>query len=109
MTEQYIELQTAHVTQLTNSGVKGDWSVQKNITHEKIHAFPPNIDDGTMSSIMSFARKYELEAFNAGIRFQKGKQNEVLVAEIGQLKNTIKELADENIRLASILDKHIGE
>ncbi len=106
--ESLIELQTAHVNQYTTQGVKSEWFVEKNITNERIHTFSNNISDADMFSIMDFARKYELDAFNIGIDFQKGKQNKVLVAEVKQLKKAITELANENTRLADVLDQHIG-
>lgn len=109
LNENLIELQTAHVNQYTISGVRGDWFVEKNITNERLHTFSPLITDEEMSSIMDFARKYELEAFNIGIKFQKQKQNKLLIEQIDQLKKTITELANENDRLAIILEKHIGE
>ena len=103
-----IDLQAAHVNQYTTQGVKTDWFVEQNITNDSMHTFSNRLTDNDMFSVMDFARKYELIAFNTGITFQKGKQNEVLVAEIAQLKIAIKDLAGENTRLASILDHHIG-
>jgi hypothetical protein len=104
-----IDLQSAHATQLTNSGIRGDWVIKKNITGESLQAFPGTIDDSTMFGILNFAKEYELIAFNEGIKFQKGKDNEFLSAQIKTLKGVNQELADENIRLASILENLIPE
>lgn len=106
---EHIKLQSAHVTQHTVSGVKGFWSVEENITNEVLQTFPPNISDELMFSILDFARKFELDAFNAGIRLQKNKQNEYLVQQISLLKNANKECVCENERLSTILEKYIGE
>tara|TARA_R110000851_G_C13102760_1_gene569230 strand:- start:13744 stop:14115 length:372 start_codon:yes stop_codon:yes gene_type:complete len=106
---ELIDIQSAHVTQLANNGVKGDWKVKKNITGETLATFPPNISDKLMFGILNFAKKYELIAFNAGISFQKEKQNELLLAKIDELKRLGLELASENERLATILENHIGE
>lgn len=107
--EDLIDLQNAHVTQHTKDGIRGEWSVELNITNKRIQTFSPQVTDVDMASIMAFSKKYELVAFNSGIKFQKGIQNKVLVAEIAQLKKALTEVADENVRLATILDQHIGE
>ena len=104
MEKEYIDLQACNAGQLSTSGVKGDWSINKNITGEVLHMFPASIADKVMFSILDFAKKYELIAFNAGINFQKGKQNEVLASSIVQLKRSIIDLTEENSRLATILD-----
>ena len=75
--ESLIELQTAHVNQYTTNGVKTDWFVEKNITNDPMHTFSNRLNDADMFSVMDFSRKYELIAFNAGIDFQKDKQNAV--------------------------------
>ena len=99
-----IDLQSAHVTQMTNNGVKGDWSVQKNITNEELFRLSPHHTEDEVFEILDFARKFELLALNAGIEFQKGKQNAVLKAENDKLKADLKFLADENEKLATALD-----
>ena len=102
--EELIDLQSAHVTQLTSSGVKSDWIVKKNITGDILHIFPPSIPDALMFEILDFAKKYELIAFNAGIKFQKKNQNLLLTAQIKELEAVNTELGEENIRLATILE-----
>jgi len=61
-----------------------------------------------MFDILGFAREYELIALNAGINFQKGKQNVYLSSVIEQQKALINELKAENERLATILEQHIN-
>lgn len=106
---EYIDLQSAHVTQYSNDGVKGDWHVRQNITNDDLFVFPPSISDDLMFQILRFARDYELKAFNSGIKFQKNKQNEFLMAQISELKGINSKLASENERLADILEQYIGE
>ena len=108
MTE-YIELQSAHMSQHSSNGVKTPWSILTNGDEQKLGEFPNTVSDELMFKIMNFAKKYELKAFNAGIDFQKDKQNEFLNSRIDQLKDVNTALAMENERLASILEKHIGE
>lgn len=108
MTTELIELQSANVQQLTSEGIKGDWVVRKNITGESLHSFKP-LPDTVMTEVLNFARHYELKAFNIGIDFQKKKNNAVLEDKIRILTAVNKELADENIRLATLLENLIPE
>lgn len=107
MTEPLVDLQTAHMTQYTNDGVKGDWHVRKNITSDDMFTMPKCLGDKDAWSIFENAKKYELLALNAGINFQKGKQNAVLVERIAQLEKITKALSAENERLATVLERHI--
>lgn len=106
---EFIDLQSANVTQLTNAGTKGEWTLKKNITGEPLHTFPPKIDDGLMFYILNFAKKFELIAFNAGINFQKNNQNVFLEAQIKELVLVNAELGAENVRLATILENLLPE
>ncbi len=100
-----IDLQAAHMTQYTSNGAnKTDWYVRKNITSENLFTLPRKLTDTEAQAVLDNAKKYELIAFNAGIKFQKTKQNEVLLAQIADLKHALKGLADENERLTSILE-----
>ncbi len=94
-----LPLQAANAFQLTEKGRKLDWLVRKNITGETLASLPANISDQAMMASLNFARKYELEAFNIGIRFQKGKQNALM-------KEHINTLIEENERLAGLLEFH---
>jgi len=107
---ELIDLQSAHVTQIsTDADGKGDWHVKKNITGEHLHTFPPNINDTLMFNILNFAKRFELIAFNAGIKFQKTKQNEYLQAQINELVAVNRELGEENVRLSTIIENLIPE
>ncbi len=108
MEKAYIDLQSAHITQHTNGQNKTDWEVKANITEENLFTLPKHLNESDVFTIMEFARKYELIAFNAGIAFQKGKQNEVLQSKIIQLSEIVKELSNENERLATVLDNTIA-
>ena len=99
-----IDLQSAHVTQVSNKGVKGDWKVRKNITSEDIHTLPAHLSDHQVFGILNFARKYELIAFNEGIKLQKSRQNEYYVDKINELTKLTNEFAAENERLSTILE-----
>lgn len=102
---EYIKLSSAHITQHTKDGMKGDWSVEENITNDRLFTLPRNLSDNAAFSILNSAQFFELEAWNAGIKFQKTKQNEFLNDKITQLKFVNKALIEENERLAEVLDK----
>lgn len=99
----YIDLQEAHVTQLTESGTKGPWMVRQNATSKDLHELPFNLSDPQVFAVMDFARKFELIAFNAGIDFQKGKQNSCLHEQVSRLKKETQLLTDQKERLESKL------
>lgn len=104
MTTELIDLQSANATQLSDDGVKSDWKINKNVTGETLQVFPATITDELMFMVLDFARKYELIAFNEGITFQKGKENEVLAATIAELQQVNAFLIAENSRLADALE-----
>lgn len=106
---ELIDLQSAHMTQHTDEKGKTDWSVEKNITNERMITLPKRLNETEVFAIINFAKKYELMAFNTGIKFQKDKQNEFLTATIKELQKNNQDLADENIRLAGILDNLLPE
>ena len=71
--------------------------------------FSSKISDVDIRQILNFAKKYEIIAFNEGIKLQKTKQNELLRADISKLKAVNNELGAENMRLAAIIEKLIPE
>jgi len=107
--KELIYLQHSHITQHTKNGIKGEWMIKKNETCEVLQVLPAYITDADMFIIINFAKKYELDAFNAGITLQKDKQNVFLKAQVEELKNSIYQLSVENERLATILDKTTSE
>ena len=104
MTTELIDLQSANATQLSANGVKSEWKINKNVTGEILQIFPATVTDELMFMVLDFARKYELIAFNEGITFQKGKENEVLAATITELQQANAFLIAENSRLADALE-----
>lgn len=100
-----IDLQHCHATQTALHGVKTPWQVLKNNTEEKLWEFPATFSESQVFAALDFAKHYELIALNAGIDFQKDKQNSLLVAQIDQLRATVKELQRHNESLAETLDR----
>jgi uncharacterized protein YlaN (UPF0358 family) len=71
MSDELIKLQSANMHQVTVKDQKQDWLIRQNMTNVVLDTFPANMTDEQMFKIMDFARKFELEAFNAGIQFAK--------------------------------------
>lgn len=106
---ELITLQSCHITQKSQDDVKTDWAVEENITNKLLHTLPKKLTDNEVMGVINFAKKYELEAFNIGINFQKEKQNEFLKATILELQNNNDSLAKENTRLATVLEHILPE
>ena len=66
-----IHLQHAHTTQYTDGSEKSNWKVRQNITSEDLAELPAELNEGQVFAILDFARKFELIAFNEGIKFGK--------------------------------------
>jgi len=107
--QSLLPLATCHATQQSANGTKGNWHLQLNETNEELIEISKLLNETEIFSLLDFMKKYELEAFNTGINFQKGKQNEVLANTITEQKALIDGLAEENERIATILENLIGE
>lgn len=111
MTEEnkdIIHLQNAHVTQYTNEGTnKTEWKVRKNITSEDLFELPSDLTEAEVFKILEFAREFELIAFNEGIKLGKDKTKKGYESIIQRLENNIMLAREENIRLATTLEKFI--
>jgi len=106
-TTELIALQSANANQNTGNGIKSSWKIKENVTGDVLCEFPAIVSDQLMFQILDFARKHELIALNEGIKFQKNKQNKAFANDIEHLKTINKQLAEENERLANILEQHI--
>ena len=104
MSKEFIKLQNSHVTQHTNGHIKSDWSLEANQTDEKLALFDKTFSEKQMFDILDFARKYELIAFNEGIKFGKSKSHEVFIPKIKILEDRIEFMKAENERLALALE-----
>jgi len=100
-----LDIATSHVTQHTSGHIKSDWSVELNETDEKIHIFPKHFSDNEIFDIMDFAKKYELEAFNKGIKFGKRKTIKIYQEKLDEATARMKYMAQENERLANALEQ----
>lgn len=104
-----VELTGSSITQITQGHVKSDWKVYANDTDKVLCAFPSKYSENEIFHIMDFAKEYELKALNAGIKFQRDKQNGALGETIAKQKKLIEALKQENEKLADALDKEISK
>lgn len=102
-----IDLANSSITQHTNGAIRSEWKVFKPDDNKPLMTFPKNYTEKEIFNIMDFAKKYELKAFNAGIKFQKNKQNNILKNIIEEQKKLIEALRKDNDRLAEALDKEM--
>ena len=107
MSTDFIYLQNAHVTQHTSNGIKTEWKIEQNISNELLGSLPPQLTEDTVFAILNFARKYELIAFNEGIKVGKDKTVKVYDEMITTIGNKLAIATEENIRLAEALERHI--
>lgn len=105
-----VDLANAHVTQTkTDKSGKSQWSVEANETNKVLAKLDANYTEKQVFEILGFARKYELIALNIGIDFGKDMSDKHWQDIETKLKRVISELTAENVRLAGILEKAIGE
>ena len=105
-----IPLQIAHVNQYTTDiNGKSQWEVQENKTNNILAILPKELTDSQMFSVLKFARKFELLAFNIGMDNMKEVLTISFNTEKSKLLRVIKELEIANGKLANKLEKFIGE
>ena len=103
MKEEFIKLENAHVTQYTNGHERSEWSLEANMTDEKLWTFPSTFTENQMFNILDFAREFEKEAWNAGIKFGRDKAKEIWEPKLRMAEARIEYMKKENERLAEAL------
>lgn len=96
----FIQLQHCNIYQETTDGAKTDWEVRENITGDVLFTLPRNLTDAMVWDLIHNIREYELKAFNAGIGFQKNKQNSLLTQENDILRAQLAESIEHSNLLA---------
>lgn len=103
--ENLIDLQNAHVTQLTEGNIKGDWMVRQNVTSDDLFTLPPHLSEKDVFTILKFARKFELIAFNTGIHFQKSHQDARLTERVANLEEELQQITEHSDKLAGTVER----
>lgn len=104
-----IPLAIAHVNQYTTSKGKSQWEVQENETNELLAKLPSNFTDSEMFEVLHFARKYELNALDIGMKHMHKELISRFEIEKANLLKVINDLEAANSRLAEKLGTFIGE
>ena len=102
--QNIIDLAGTYVAQNTSGHIKTEWKVNLNGTETTIQTFPSHFTENEIFAIMDFAKKYELEAFNKGVRFGNKNTVDAYEAKLDAKNNIINKLEMENERLAEALD-----
>lgn len=104
-----IPLAAAHVNQITTEkDGKSDWEVQENETNMPLGVLPKTFSESEVFTVLHFARKYELLAFNIGMKHMSKELFSQWNQERDKLIKVIKELEIANIKLADKLGTFIG-
>jgi len=102
--ESMLDLSVSHVTQQTSGHIRTDWSIQLNKTNKEILTLPSTYLDNDIFKIMDFAKKYELIAFNKGIKLGKEKTVKVYKDKLDLAEKRIEFMKAENEKLAYALE-----
>lgn len=104
-----IPLAAAHVNQYKTSKGKSPWEVQENETNNLLATLPRNFTDAEVFRVLHFARKFELLAFNIGMKRMQNMLSEHFKIEKEKLLKVIEELTTANEKLSTKLGTLIGE
>jgi len=108
--ELLIPLAAAHVNQYTTEkDGKSPWEVQENETNNLLAVLPRELSDKAMFKVLHFAQKFELLAFNIGMKHMQKELFGKWDKEKNNLLRVIKELETANSKLADKLGTFIGE
>jgi len=108
--ENLIPLQASHVTQLTDkTGNISPWEVQENKTNDLLAVLPREFTEKQVFRVLHFARKFELIAFNIGMKHMHSELGKNFEIEKQKLIRVINGLETANNKLAEKLGSFIGE
>lgn len=101
-----LELQTAYA-QTVRDQDGNKWIVYRE-DGERMGALPACLSDQEAMDIIHFGRNHELKAFNVGANIGRERAERAAKLRLDTLTAQMDALANENIRLASILEKHMN-
>ena len=107
--EVLIPLAAAHVNQYTTPKGKSPWEVQENETNGLLATLPRNFTEAEVFRVLHFARKFELLAFNIGMKRMQKQLSAHYDEQAKKLLRVIEELTQANERLSNKLASLIGE
>lgn len=100
-----LELQTAYAQTVRDlDGNK--WIVYRE-DGERMGEFPACLSDQEAMNMIHFGREHELKAFNVGANVGRERAERAAQLRLNTLTAQMDALAEENVRLASILEAHL--
>lgn len=99
-----LELQTAYAQTVRDTD--GDCWIVYDDTGERIGKMPACLSEQEAMNVLHFGRDHELKAFNVGANVGRERAERAAQLRIDTLTAQMDALASENLRLASILEKH---
>lgn len=100
-----LELQTAYAQTVRDTD-GGKWIVYRD-DGERIGALPACLREQEAMDVIHFGRDHELKAFNVGANVGRERAEQAAKLRIDMITSQMDALAAENIRLSTILEKHI--
>lgn len=100
-----LELQTAYA-QTVRDQDSNKWIVYDE-SGERIGVMPSCLSEQEAMDVIRFAREHELKAYNVGANVGRERAERAANVRIETIKSQMDSLAEENIRLASILEQHL--
>lgn len=101
-----LELQTAYAQTVRDQD--GNRWVVYDESGAKIGALPACLTNQEAMNVLHFGRDHELKAFNNGANVGKARAERAAQVRLDALTAQMDALAEENVRLAVALEKHIN-
>lgn len=105
MSDNLIPLQSAYITQALDVE-NNTWFVY-DTEGNRLGKLSNKLDEREAMSLIHFARRAELAAFNIGIEFGINKEHDKAEKVFQQMREKIQELENQNIGLSTHLEKLI--
>jgi uncharacterized protein YktA (UPF0223 family) len=91
-----------------NKGENDDKWCVRTPTGELLFILDGDFDEKSAMQVIHFGRKFEVRAFNEGVRQGKTMQKKEDLDELVRLKAAVKNLGEMNEQLSEQLDRHIN-
>lgn len=101
-----LELQTAYVQTVRDQD--GNRWIVYDESGEKIGELPACLKEQEAMNVIHFVRDHELKAFNVGANVGRERAERAAQLRIDTITAQMDALAAENVRLATILEKHLA-
>jgi hypothetical protein len=101
-----LPLQLCYATQ-TGFSKSTDWAVCEGNTKKELYTLPGKWNEKDVMTAIHLGRKFELDAFNTGVKYGKTQEKEMTKEAFERMQKTIDELENMNLRLSAQLERFI--